>query len=56
MATGIRNNLCWTTMRPPEIIIDIMNKEIRGHTSLSTALIVIQFFVVATFNVTPFGL
>ena len=27
------------TMRPPEIIIDIMSEEIRGHTSLSIALV-----------------
>ena len=27
------------TTRPPEIIIDITSEEIRGHTSLSTALV-----------------
>ena len=27
------------TTRPPEIIIDITSEEVRGHTSLSTALV-----------------
>ena len=30
------------TTRPPEIIIDITSEEIRGHTSLSTALVICE--------------
>ena len=30
------------TTRPPKIIIDITSEEIRGHTSLSTALVIAQ--------------